>query len=531
MRAKALLMIGAAVLVAGMTGVAVRGQAPAVAPATTPARLVDAAAEALGGKSRLQSLRSLTIAGYGQIGQQNGGGNIDPNPYAPQKWTNISGSVRTIDLQNGRMRLVQTVAQDFVFAYERNMRGVRSDVRLDGDIAYNIGANSRAQRVGDAAVRARRLDMLNNPIALVRAALDPAAKLSDLRADRATNTQVITVVTAKGDTVIAAFDNATRLPAWVSWVQPDTNLGEVTARTYYSAYQSEKGLKVPFGYTTIIDWRNTVTWRFYVDRVQIDEAIDDLAAPQEARGPAPAPNAPNIEVENVARGIWYLKGAGNSTAFEFADHITLFEVYASEANARAIIARARTLVPGKPVTEVIVSHHHFDHSGGLRAAVGEGLTIITQRGNAAIFTEMAGRPAKTFPDFLGRTPKPIKIVPVDDTLVLRDATMEVQIYRALNNSHMANALIAYAPGAKTVSQGDLVDESWDVVWWGNSYPETVNFYKLDVEKDLAVHGRINSYQDALGHLRRQAANAKAFCDKAAAASFSIPGCPATNVGF
>jgi hypothetical protein len=501
------------------------------APAGSARQLVDAAAEALGGKERLLALRTLTILGYGQIGQQNGGGNIDAHPSAPQKWTNIGGSVRSIDLQNGRMRLVQTATQDFVFAYERNMRGIRSDVRLDGDVAWNIGANGRPQRVGDAQVRARRLDMLNNPLALVRAALDPAAKLANVRSDRASGTQLVDLTTAKGDSLTVAFDGRTKLPAWVSWVQPDANLGEVAVRTYYTAYQVEKGVQVPFGYTSVIDWRDTVTWRFYVDRVLVDEPVDDLAAPQDVRGPAPAATPPAIQVENVAKGIWYLRGAGNSTAFEFNDHITLFEVYASEANAKAVIERARTLVPGKPVTEVIVSHHHFDHSGGLRAAVAEGLTIITQRGNVEIFRDMATRPAKTFPDALGRSPKPIRIVPVDDRLVLEDASMEVQVYRVMNNSHMANALIAYAPGAKTVSQGDLVDENWDLVYWGNSYPETVKYWKLDVEKDLAVHGKINSYADAIGHLRRQAKNAKAFCDKAAAAQFSIPGCPITNAEF
>ena len=75
----------------------------------------------------------------------------------------------------------------------------------------------------------------------------------------------------------------------------------------------------------------------------------------------------------------------SGSSIEFNDHITLFEAYASEANAVAIIAKARTLVPGKPVTELIVSHHHFDHSGGLRAAVSEGLEVITQRGNTELF--------------------------------------------------------------------------------------------------------------------------------------------------
>ncbi len=516
------LLVAAVVVVGGAT--LLRAQSGG------PGRVIEAAAEAMGGKARLGALRSITITGYGQIGNQNGGGNIDANPFAPQKFINISGAVRNIDLVNGRTRLVQTQAQDFVFAYERNMRGVRIDQRLDGDVAFNL-VNGRAQRVGDAAVRARRLEMLNNPVALVRAALDPGARVANLRSDRATSAQLVDVTTKAGDVVTVAFDATTKLPAWASWVQPDTNLGEVTARTYYSAYQVEQGIQVPFGYTTVIDWRNTVTWRFYVDRVRLDDSFGDIAAPPEVRASAAAPGAPDVGVQLVAKGIWYLTGAGNSTAFEFADHITLFEVYASEANARAIIAKARTLVPGKPVTEVIVSHHHFDHSGGLRAAVAEGLTVITQRANMSLFRDMASRPARTFPDALGRSPKSIKLVPVDDRLVLKDAVMEVVVYRAINNSHMANAVIAYAPGAKTVSQGDMVDENWDLVFWGNSYPETVSFYKLDVERDLAVHGKINSYQDALGHLRRQAANAKAFCEKAATAMFAVPGCPATNTEF
>jgi hypothetical protein len=233
----------------------------------------------------------------------------------------------------------------------------------------------------------------------------------------------------------------------------------------------------------------------------------------------------------VAPRIWYLKGAGNATAFEFDDHITLYEVYASEANALAIIQAARRLVPNKPVTQVIVSHHHFDHSGGLRAAVSEGLAIISARENGAIFREMTSRPARRFPDALGRNQRPLNFIPVDERLVLKDNTNEVHVLRAINNSHMADAVIAWAPAARTISQGDMVDQNWDVVWWGNSFPETVKHYGLNVERDLAVHGDINTWEQTLANLRKQAAQAKAFCDSVAAQNLSMPGCPATNVGF
>lgn len=499
------------------------------AQATSPElKLVNAAAQALGGRDRILAIKTVRIVGYGQNAYQDGGGNITASPDAPQKWINISQD-RVIDYAGSRMRLEQRQNQDFVFAYERNMRGQRAVQGLDGDVAFNV-QGERAVRANEAAARARRIEMLANPIGIVRAALDPAAKLGNLR--RIGTAQAIDIVTARGDQVTLAVDGTTSLPAWVSWVQPNTNLGDLTLRTHFVGYQAESGVQVPFGYNTVSDFRNVVQQKLYVDRTTIDAPAGDLAAPASVRA-APVPAAPTVAVEvvPVARGIWYLKGQGNSTAFEFADHITLFEAYGSEANTRAIIARARTLVPGKPVTQVIVSHHHFDHSGGLRAAVAEGLEIITHRGNAELFRDMATRPAKRFPDALGRSPKPIRITPVDDRLVLKDAAMEVHVLRAINNSHMANGVFAYVPAARLVAQGDLVDEGWDIVWWGNSYPDSVKHWNLQVDQDLAVHGNINPYAKSLELLRKQAANAKAFCDKAERENYPVPGCPATNVGF
>ena len=57
---------------------------------------------------------------------------------------------------------------------------------------------------------------------------------------------------------------------------------------------------------------------------------------------------------------------------------------------------------------MIVSHHHFDHSGGLRTAVAEGLTIISHKGNEQFFRELIARPATRNPDALAKHPMPLK---------------------------------------------------------------------------------------------------------------------------
>jgi hypothetical protein len=126
-------------------------------------KLIEATAEALGGKDRILAVKTVRIVGYGQSAYQDGGGNVDPSPYAPRKWNNISQD-RVSDYANNRMRLRGRSAPNFVFVFERSMRGTRFEVGLDGDVAFSVAADGRATRSHAASVRVRRIEMLANPI-------------------------------------------------------------------------------------------------------------------------------------------------------------------------------------------------------------------------------------------------------------------------------------------------------------------------------------------------------------------------------
>src|SRR5262249_11244238 len=150
---------------------------------------------------------------------------------------------------------------------------------------------------------------------------------------------VLDLTTVQGDHLTLAIDGETHLPAWISWVGPDNNLGDVTYRTAFIGYQAENGVLLPSGYNTTINFRNVVLNKLYVDRNVVDGPLGDLP-PSAAVRSMPVPELPRVAVEAipVAKGIWYLKsGGGNSTLFEFDDHLTMFEAYGNEANAKAII--------------------------------------------------------------------------------------------------------------------------------------------------------------------------------------------------
>ena len=73
-----------------------------------------------------------------------------------------------------------------------------------------------------------------------------------------------------------------------------------------------------------------------------------------------------------------------------------------------VIEQIKQLAPGKPIRYAINSDSHFDHSGGLRAAVAEGATIVTHTANKAYFEGAFAAPNKINPTGLpsrARRPK------------------------------------------------------------------------------------------------------------------------------
>src|SRR6188474_155138 len=279
------LAIASILLVIGLAG---QGPAP-------DRQLVTRAADALGGRDRVMAIRTLQIIGYGELAYFNGGGNITGDPDAPQKWQKVLEYTRTIDLEHWRTRVQQRLKMDFEFASTAGQLGLnRSNETLDGDVAYNIGGGFLAapqtgtpqpQPAGAAAARQRRVELLAHPVTIVRAALDPTTRLSNLRTQG--NLQLVDVTVRQGDSLTLAVNGMSNLPAWVAYVGPNTNLGDVTFRTAFTGYVPEKGIQLPTGIATTIDFRNVVQSKLYIDRNIVDAPIDDLSAPASVRAQTP----------------------------------------------------------------------------------------------------------------------------------------------------------------------------------------------------------------------------------------------------
>lgn len=443
------------------------------------------AAEAMGGQQRVLAVKTLTIEGEGDA--PNAGQNTMPDSELPN-WR-ITKFTRTIDLANRRMRMQQARTAQFLFA---NANTATQDQGLDGDIAFNAAPAGTAARASEQAAKDRRMEMLQHPLVIVRTALEDSTTLTGFHT--AGNQSVVEVETAKGDHITLAFDAATKLPSRMTSMAYNANMGDVAIDTVFADYETVDGLKLPKRITTKMD--KYVQFDLSIAKNTVDGDAGNLAAPENVKS-APAPAAPPqvVTAEPVAKGIWWLAGSGNhrSIVFEFDDHLVLYEVPLNESRSKAVIDKARTL-SSKPLTHAIVSHHHFDHSGGIRVAVAEGLTIITHKDAIPFFKDLLARKHSIVQDELAKNPKEAKFEPVDDSMTLKDKSMEVQLYHLKDNVREGTNLFAYVPRDRILVQADLYDSTWQFHHWGENVITNIEqIRKLKVDRQVPVHGAIEPY--------------------------------------
>ena len=439
----------------------------------------------LGGRSRIEAAKTLVIEGKGinyNLGQ-------DMKPEAATQTFEITGYTRKIDIANRRQRIEQTRTPKF--AYFQGPQPQTQIQALDGDVAFNVNPAGEASRAAAAVETDRRFDLYHHPLALLRAAIDAKASVTNVRSVGAL--RQADVMTAAGIGLTMTVD-AAGLPLSISSKADNANLGDVVLTTTFADYQDVNGLKLPAHFTGKVD--EFTTWDIQATKQTLDADVGDLAAPAAVSAkPAPAA-APNVTAESVGKGVWFLAGQSHhSVLIEFADHLMLIDAPQSEARTLAVIAKAKQTVPGKSLTQLVTTHHHFDHTAGMRAAIAEGMTVITQTGNKEWVENMARRPHTFQPDTLAKNVSRLSVETVDEEKEYKDQSMTVMLYHVAGNPHSDTMLMAYIPRDRILIEVDAFSPGSAVQPYAANLLENVEKRKLRVDRIVPLHGAIAPFAE------------------------------------
>ena len=387
----------------------------------------------------------------------------------------------------------------------------RAITAVNGNYAWNVnGANVVPQ---PAAAEVRQLDIWLSPHGFLKAAA---------AATNATATP-ITLEGRKMTIVSFVLNNKYRVNGHITdqnlvervqtWIANPV-FGDLVYEHRYTEYKDYNGVKFPGvlhshqGDPSIFPGHNWMEVR--PTAVQVNApAVAAVATVTDAVRNATVPPV-RVESTSLAQGVWLIAGGShNSVLVEFRDFVTVVEAPQDENRSLAVIAEVQRLVPTKPIQYVVNTHHHFDHSGGLRTYVAQGATVVTHEQNRDFYerlffypmsrTLQPDRLSSLYPWFAGNRERSIQTLNSKYTVSDGVRTLDVHPVQGLN--HNGNMLMVYLPTEKILINADLYSPQVP----GQPAPvvnpnitalnNNIQRLKLDVGRHVPIHGIVGPHAD------------------------------------
>lgn len=444
------------------------------------------------------NIKSLEFTGTGQmfsVGQNYVAS--DPWPAVPLK-----NYTATINYDAGAMRvdLVRTMGPQMPRGGGAPFTGDQRQIQLvSGNYAWNMPAPAPNAAAGGQAPQAapqpaaqveRMLALWATPQGFVKAAMANNATTRQARG----GTEVTFTVGGKYK-MVGTINGQGQVEKVQTWIDQSI-VGDMLVETTYSGYKNFGNVTFPAKIVQTQDGYPAL--ELNISSVTANPMFDAPAPDNVRNAPPAAP--PMVMVDKLADGVYYLTGqTHHSLAIEMRDHIVVVDAPNNEARAAAVLAKAKELIPNKPIRYVVTSHHHWDHLGGIRTAIDEGATIVTHQSNKAFLERVAKTPHTLGPDRLASSRKAVKIQTVGDKGQLTDGTRTIELHRLQNYEHTGDMLVVYLPKEKILAEPDAFTPPAPntplispAVTYARALHDNIQRLKLDVQVIAPFHGNRKS---------------------------------------
>jgi len=300
----------------------------------------------------------------------------------------------------------------------------------------------------------------------------------------------------------------------------DFPCGDVDIVVAFSDWRRHDGLAFPYQVELI--WDGVVIHRETRERVEVNPELDEATFalpethpfdPEEAeRGlineqwvhRALAMGAPiSLDAGEVVSEaitpdvVTFGGGIHHSLAIALDSGVVVVDPPQHEERSLAVIEAVTARWPDKPISHLILTHHHHDHSGGIRAYAAIGAELIVAEGDRDFVARCLDRPHTIRPDSLaGTATRPTIRTVADDSLSLGGGAIEVH---RISSPHSAENLVVYVAGPKLLFNADLFNPGlvppgvapppyWLV--FSRDFRRKVEALNLDIELLIGAHGAL-----------------------------------------
>jgi glyoxylase-like metal-dependent hydrolase (beta-lactamase superfamily II) len=368
----------------------------------------------------------------------------------------------------------------------------RQNFAARGDFAWNVVGDTTPP--APVALLDRQLQLWTTPHGVVKMAMASNAAVQG-------NTFAFT---APARFRVWGTVNSQNLVEKVVALVPNAVLGDMRFEANYSDYKDFGGVKFPMKIKQMVGEYPALD--LTVTDVQPNAAVN-IAIPEPVLQSA-NPYA-RVTSQMVADGVWYVTGGTHhSVVIEMKDHLIVVESPLNDDRVVAVLGEVKKL-SSKPTKYVIVSHHHFDHSGGVRGIAAEGVTVIAHDANKAFFEKALAAPATVNPDRLAKSGKKATVEGTGAKRTLTDGTRTVDIYQVADNIHHGGIIMVHLPKEKLLIEADVytppapnapaptsVNPNWV------NLADNIKRLNLTVDNIVPIHGRMVPIADlhkAIGH--------------------------------
>ena len=319
----------------------------------------------------------------------------------------------------------------------------RAATFVNGKLAWNQAGPLPVARL--AGVAARQHDLWITPHGVIKAAQRNKARV-ETRSVGGRDLAALTF-TEPGVTTATAFISPEGYVERVESTMFDQVLGDTPVVTTYGDYRDFDGVRFPMRIQQSAGGFPALD--LTIKDVHPNAEVN-LAVPEVVRS-----FKENVTTEHAAPGVWFLSGSShNSVLIEMQDHAILVEAPLDDGRTLAVFDAARKLLPSKPVRFVVNSHAHFDHSGGLRAAAGQGATLVVQEQSRDYLEKAFANPNRVSPDHLARSGKRPQIIGVADGRLFEDGMRRVEVHRVMESVHSDTFLAVFLPRERLLIEAD-----------------------------------------------------------------------------